>query len=88
MVPGVGDGKGAVLFDDVEDDAGDGLRLLRRGPKLYRLPFRRRCRHHPQRRHEHFLTTAWAMIRICIASLALSSLRLSLEEVVLPASTR
>ena len=58
VLPNVGDGEGAVLLDDVEDGAGDGLRLIRRrreldrrhlGLPLLRRPPRRRRKHLPAR---------------------------------------
>lgn len=54
VVPDVGDGERAVLLDDVEDGAGDGLRLLRRRRQLDRrhlgLPL---VRSPPRRRRQH-----------------------------------
>lgn len=54
VVPDVGDGEWAVLPDDVEDGARDGLRLLRRrrqlDPRHLRLPL---LRHPPRRSREH-----------------------------------
>lgn len=54
VLPDVGDGERAVLPDDVEDGAGDGLRLLRRRRQLDRphlgLPL---LAHPPRRRREH-----------------------------------
>lgn len=54
VVPDVGDGERAVLPDDVEDGARDGLRLLRRRRELdrrhLRLPLLRRP---PRRRRQH-----------------------------------
>lgn len=54
VVPDVGDGERAVLPDDVEDGAGDGLGLLRRRRELdrrhLRLPLLRRP---PCSRREH-----------------------------------
>ena len=55
VFPCVGDGEGPMLLDDVEDGAGDGLRLLRWRSRLYRfhlrLPLLRRHQTHRRRKH-------------------------------------
>lgn len=54
-IPGFADGERPVLPDDVENGAGDGLRLLRRGLQLDGLHLRLRllCRPPRHRRKHH-----------------------------------
>lgn len=54
MIPSVSDGEGAVLLDDVEDGASDGLRQLRRRRGIDGLHLRLWLLGHPSnRRSEH-----------------------------------